>query len=82
MYVPSGCNSFFCARWLRLLFGREFQFVDTLTLWDAIFADSCPPGLATDASKEFWRIFLIFCIESIADFGTLKINTVTWVGKI
>lgn len=32
-------------RWLRLLFGREFQFVDTLTLWDAIFADSCPPGL-------------------------------------
>lgn len=33
-------------RWLRLLFGREFLFHDTLVLWDAIFADSCPPGLA------------------------------------
>merc|ERR1712013_600877 len=32
-------------RWLRLLFGREFVFRDTLILWDAIFADSCPPRL-------------------------------------
>jgi len=32
-------------RWLRLLFGREFLFKDTLLLWDAIFADSCPPRL-------------------------------------
>ena len=32
-------------RWLRLLFGREFVFRDTLLLWDAIFADSCPPSL-------------------------------------
>jgi len=32
-------------RWLRLLFGREFVFRDTLLLWDAIFADSCPPRL-------------------------------------
>jgi len=32
-------------RWLRLLFGREFQFRETLMLWDAIFADSCPPSL-------------------------------------
>lgn len=32
-------------RWLRLLFGREFAFRDTLLLWDAIFADSCPPSL-------------------------------------
>lgn len=33
-------------RWLRLLFGREFLFADTLVLWDAILADSCPPSLA------------------------------------
>lgn len=26
-------------RWYRLLFGREFSFLDLLTLWDAIFAD-------------------------------------------
>merc|ERR1719466_124825 len=32
-------------RWLRLLFGREFVFRDTLLLWDVIFADSSPPGL-------------------------------------
>lgn len=32
-------------RWLRLLFGREFAFHETLMLWDAIFADSCPPSL-------------------------------------
>ena len=32
-------------RWLRLLFGREFSFRDTLLLWDTIFADSCPPSL-------------------------------------
>jgi len=33
-------------RWLRLLFGREFSFRDTLVVWDAILADSCPPSLA------------------------------------
>ena len=32
-------------RWLRLLFGREFVFRDTLLLWDTIFADSNLPGL-------------------------------------
>jgi len=32
-------------RWLRLLFGREFPFRETLVLWDAILADSCPPSL-------------------------------------
>lgn len=26
-------------RWLRLLFGREFQLQDLLVLWDAIFAE-------------------------------------------
>lgn len=29
----------FCSRWLRLLFGREFQIFDLLLLWDAIFAE-------------------------------------------
>lgn len=30
----------FCnRRWLRLLFGREFQLLDLLVLWDAIFAE-------------------------------------------
>merc|ERR1719466_408090 len=33
-------------RWLRLLFGREFNLADTLELWDALLADSCPPSLA------------------------------------
>ena len=33
-------------RWLRLLFGREFNLPDTLELWDALLADSCPPSLA------------------------------------
>lgn len=27
-------------RWLRLLFGREFQLFDLLMLWDAIFAEA------------------------------------------
>ncbi len=26
-------------RWMRLLFGREFQMQDLLVIWDAIFAD-------------------------------------------
>jgi len=26
-------------RWMRLLFGREFQMQDLLVVWDAIFAD-------------------------------------------
>ncbi|XP_031620632.1 TBC1 domain family member 5 homolog A isoform X2 [Contarinia nasturtii] len=29
----------FGIRWLRLLFGREFQLLDLLVLWDAIFAE-------------------------------------------
>lgn len=28
---------FFFSRWLRLLFGREFNLLDLLLLWDAIF---------------------------------------------
>ncbi|KAB8360552.1 hypothetical protein FH972_024292 [Carpinus fangiana] len=28
----------FLMRWIRLLFGREFSFDDTLTVWDALFA--------------------------------------------
>ena len=27
-------------RWVRLLFGREFDLQDLLVLWDALFADS------------------------------------------
>ena len=38
--------SFSGIRWLRLLFGREFNLSDTLELWDALLADSCPPSLA------------------------------------
>lgn len=30
----------FAIRWLRLLFGREFEFKDVLKLWDALFAES------------------------------------------
>ena len=42
--VPSvGCYSppsfFLCSRWIRLLFSREFPFLTTLDLWDAIFAE-------------------------------------------
>ncbi|KAH8692892.1 putative TBC domain protein [Talaromyces proteolyticus] len=29
----------FLTRWIRLLFGREFSFEDTLVMWDVIFAD-------------------------------------------
>jgi len=28
------------SRWIRLLFGREFDLQDLLVLWDALFADS------------------------------------------
>uniref|UniRef100_A0A7E5A092 Rab-GAP TBC domain-containing protein n=1 Tax=Panagrellus redivivus TaxID=6233 RepID=A0A7E5A092_PANRE len=31
---------FFGMRWFRLLFGREFPFLDLLYLWDVIFTDS------------------------------------------
>lgn len=27
------------SRWLRLLFGREYQLMDLLMLWDALFAE-------------------------------------------
>ena len=30
---------FLCSRWIRLLFSREFPFLTTLDLWDAIFAE-------------------------------------------
>ena len=30
----------FAIRWLRLLFGREFEFKDVLKLWDILFAES------------------------------------------
>src|SRR5690349_19224448 len=30
----------FAIRWLRLLFGREFEFKDVLELWDILFAES------------------------------------------
>ena len=33
----------FLIRWIRLLFGREFQFEDVLDLWDVLFAED--PGL-------------------------------------
>ncbi|KAJ1559061.1 TBC1 domain, member 5, partial [Cladochytrium tenue] len=32
-------------RWLRLLFGREFEFADLLILWDGLFADDPNLGL-------------------------------------
>jgi hypothetical protein len=35
------------SRWLRLLFGREFNMQDLLLVWDAIFADG-PPFLLVD----------------------------------
>jgi hypothetical protein len=28
-----------CSRWIRLLFGREFNIDNVLELWDAIFAE-------------------------------------------
>lgn len=34
----------FLMRWIRLLFGREFSFDDTLTMWDVIFSED--PSLA------------------------------------
>jgi hypothetical protein len=33
-------------RWLRVLFGREFQLENTLVLWDTLFADSARLDLA------------------------------------
>lgn len=27
------------SRWLRLLFGREYQLMDLLMVWDALFAE-------------------------------------------
>jgi hypothetical protein len=38
---------------LRVLFSREFSFLDTLVIWDAIFADSCPPGLVDQVRGIF-----------------------------
>lgn len=32
-------------RWMRLLFGREFEFLDLLTIWDAIICDHVPMTL-------------------------------------
>lgn len=32
-------------RWMRLLFGREFEFLDLLNIWDAIICDQVPMGL-------------------------------------
>ncbi|KAK4759827.1 hypothetical protein SAY87_022958 [Trapa incisa] len=29
---------YFCLRWLRVLFGREFKLIDLLVIWDEIFA--------------------------------------------
>lgn len=31
---------FYCLRWLRLLFGREFEFDQVLSVWDALFTNS------------------------------------------
>jgi TBC1 domain family member 5 len=28
------------SRWVRLLFGREFGFVDVLRVWDVLFAEN------------------------------------------
>lgn len=32
-------------RWMRLLFGREFEFIDLLNVWDAIICDERPMSL-------------------------------------
>ncbi|KAK3117372.1 hypothetical protein LTR53_001362, partial [Teratosphaeriaceae sp. CCFEE 6253] len=37
----------FLLRWIRLLFGREFSFDDTLTIWDVLFAEDPSLGLVT-----------------------------------
>jgi hypothetical protein len=39
------CLSHGPRRWLRVLFCREFQLENALTLWDTIFADSADLGL-------------------------------------
>lgn len=34
-----------CRRWIRLLFGREFEFDDMLRVWDRIFAEDASPAI-------------------------------------
>jgi hypothetical protein len=46
-------------RWLRVLFSREFSFLDTLVIWDAIFADSCPPGLVDQVPAIFRSLIFL-----------------------
>ena len=35
----------FCSRWIRLLFGREFDFDELLPVWDTLFAVDPAIGL-------------------------------------
>lgn len=35
----------YCSRWIRLLFGREFEFPDVLQIWDLLFAENLRPEL-------------------------------------
>ncbi|RMZ77773.1 hypothetical protein DV737_g4183, partial [Chaetothyriales sp. CBS 132003] len=35
----------YAIRWIRLLFGREFEFKETLRLWDILFAENIPASI-------------------------------------
>ncbi|XP_031381465.1 uncharacterized protein LOC116196077 [Punica granatum] len=46
---------YFCLRWLRVLFGREFALLDLLVIWDEIFAQD--NGKIDSQSADSFAIF-------------------------
>ncbi|XP_078150894.1 uncharacterized protein LOC144546223 [Carex rostrata] len=64
---------YFALRWLRVLFGREFNLEELLTIWDEIF--EYPNNTCTDL-KAADQGFQIFCSDRgafIASFGVSMI---------
>lgn len=57
----------FGIRWLRLLFGREFQLQDLLNLWDAIFAEGDHLHLT-----NFVVVAMLFKIRDKCEYFCLK----------
>ncbi|KIV81207.1 hypothetical protein PV11_08639 [Exophiala sideris] len=45
MHVIGILPQIYSIRWIRLLFGREFEFQDVLRIWDLLFAENLKPDI-------------------------------------
>ncbi|KAK4754916.1 hypothetical protein SAY87_008673 [Trapa incisa] len=65
---------YFCLRWLRVLFGREFKLLDLLVIWDEIFSEDNSKIELRDAES-----FAIFGSARGAFIATMAVSMILYL---